>query len=224
MTGAILAIIGIVPATLVYFNLSNRLASERVQFTNNLGEINKRLEEIKLSQDELSPLSTISASLLLPSSTPKPTTSTSKKWSFKKSQYEVNISNINYVGGPFGFQIEFDVRQKNISITPFITGYSISECIIVKNNIRTQFVAIGGEGYEDALSPGESKQVRSKMIIRGYDYDESGNKVQPSGDLRIKTCSFYPLTKISTSQQLGSAGTPITGSEKVVEPTTIFFQ
>lgn len=226
LPGIILILVGSVPAGLVYYNLSSKITEGRASFSSSMDEINSKLNQIDSLKDSVSALSTASAVTPTPTITPKPTTNTTKKWTFTKSQYEVKISNASYgKENLVGYKIEFDVNLKNISINPFITGFSISDCIVVNGETRTQFMSAVSKKYEKALLPNETKQDRVRMVIHGTDYDRSGNKIGPTSDTKVKSCSFYPLTtKIETARQLEPYVSPTPSTEKTVEPTTIYFQ
>ncbi len=134
-----------------------------------------------------------------PSSTPKvePTPSSQSEWTFTKDQYEVNISNVDY--GTISWQapgVMADVNIKNISITPFITKYDLSDCKVVKNGTPSKFYPKGFlPSLPKGIPPGESYQTRIEKGFSGTDYDSSGNKILPSSDLKVTTCTFTVQTE-----------------------------
>ncbi len=138
-----------------------------------------------------------------PSSIPKaePTPSSQSKWTFTKDQYEVSISNVDY--GTISWQalgVMADVKIKNISITPFITKYDLSGCKVVKNGIPSKFYTKGFlPSLPKGIPPGESYQTRIEKGFSGTDYDSSGNKILPSSDLKVTTCTFTVQTLDNSS-------------------------
>jgi len=217
-------LVGVIPAMVVYYSLSTKQAVDNSRLSTSLEEINNKLIQIDSLKDSVSALSTASATTPTTTPIPKAIVSPTKKWEFNKSTYEVKTSNVSYGKENFyGYKIEFDIYLRNISINPFVLGYSITECTVTKNGKNTQFRSGSSKSFDKALPVGENRQDRVKMSINGYDYDESGNKTGPYDDLRIKSCSFYPLTKPQQPQQLSASGTQPPPTEKSVEPTTIFF-
>ncbi|OGE33756.1 hypothetical protein A3C59_04990 [Candidatus Daviesbacteria bacterium RIFCSPHIGHO2_02_FULL_36_13] len=138
-----------------------------------------------------------------PSGTPKvePTPSNQSKWTFTKDQYEVSISNVDY--GTISRQapgVMADVKIKNISITPFITSYDLSDCKVVKNGTPSKFYPKGPlPSLPKGIPPGESYQTRIEKGFSGTDYDASGNKILPSSDLKVTTCTFIVQTQDNSS-------------------------
>lgn len=134
-----------------------------------------------------------------PSSTPKaePTPSNQSQWTFTKDQYEVSISNVDY--GTISWQapgVMADVKIKNISITPFITKYDLNDCKVVKNGTPTKFYPKGFlPSLPKGIPPGESYQTRIEKGFSGTDYDSSGNKILPSSDLKVTSCTFTVQTE-----------------------------
>lgn len=145
----------------------------------------------------------ISQTTLKPSGTPKvePTPSNQTKWTFTKDQYEVTISNVDY--GTISWQapgVMADVKIKNISITPFITKYDLSDCKVVKNGTPSKFYPKGFlPSLPKGIAPGESYQTRIEKGFSGTDYDSSGNKILPSSDLKVTTCTFTIQTEDNSS-------------------------
>lgn len=138
-----------------------------------------------------------------PSSAPKaePTSSNQSQWTFTKDQYEVSLSNVDY--GTISWQapgVMADVKIKNISITPFITKYDLNNCKVVKNGTPTKFYPKGFlPSLPKGIPPGESYQTRIEKGFSGTDYDSSGNKILPSADLKVTTCTFTIQTEDNSS-------------------------
>lgn len=133
--------------------------------------------------------------------TTEPTSSNQTKWTFTKDQYEVSISNVDY--GTISRQapgVMADVKIKNISITPFITKYDLNDCKVVKNGTQTKFYPKGFlPSLPKGIPPGESYQTRIEKGFSGTDYDSSGNKILPSSDLKVTTCTFTIQTEDNSS-------------------------
>jgi len=149
--------------------------------------------------------------------------STTKKWVFSSNQYEVSVSNVIYSNLPErGYGFSYDLTFKNISISPMIIFYQISDCIVTKNGNSTRFTANSPYDFPKGLLPGESLQIKTAEGFGGEDYDESGNKVYPSPDLRIKTCKIQPKTP---DEKLGLPLHPVVGEPpkqtNLIEPKII---
>ena len=156
--------------------------------------------------------------------TPKPT---ARKWKFNNSQYEVSVFDVSYVmqdmvNRPFA---KYKIRIKNISIDSLITGFQISKCEVVKNGAHTDYsTGTSNPSLSKAVVIGDTQEVSVNSMFNGNEYDSSGNKILPSTDLRIKSCTFQPSTRgESTSIQLHPVGQEPAVTDWVIEPTTIQF-
>ena len=215
----LLILIATIPALTVFAYLDVQKEREKAFL---LGEVDKLKEQVK--KLEITPTATPSPIPTLKAESAQ--TGTQTKYSFTNRQYEASVSNINYTDRSGGGEktigtgehtvklrqitqnpfFEFDLILKNISIAPFIIGYSISSCEVLKDVKLTNFSASENHTLEKGLLPNELKQDRLKMDVSGTDYDASGNKITPSGNLKLKSCKIMPLM-----------------SESSIEPKTIQF-
>lgn len=104
--------------------------------------------------------------------------------------------------GGSGIFVKADLTIKNISILPFATGYSMQNCKVVKNSSKTNFTVGSSSKFQKGLLPGESIQLKINARFNGEDYDSSGNKILPSSDLKVTTCTFTLQTQDNSSIEL----------------------
>lgn len=163
-----------------------------------------------------------------PSAIPKPKESSRSEAKIVNNQFEITINNMKYLdtlegvklrdcaendlecklensrastislGGRYRFNT--DLKIKNISISPFIIGYQLSNCEVVRNGNKTGFNLYSSGEFNKGVLPGELVQVKIDTGFDGVEYDSSGNKIQPSSDLRVKSCRITLKTKDGSSE------------------------
>lgn len=194
-----LILLAVLPALLVFTYLDVQKEKEKAFLLEEIGKLEGRIQQLEITPSPQPVTPT-------PTQIPK---ATSSIWLFKNNQYEVAITNVSY--SQFHekmFQAEFDFILRNLSITPFVISAGLIECEVIKSGILTSFIAEGSINLDKGLLPNETAQKRGKVIISGTYYDQSGNRIQPSSDLRIKSCKLY----LSTPNK-----------PRAVEPKTIQF-
>lgn len=114
-----------------------------------------------------------------------------------ENDLECKLENSRITTIPLGGRYRFtaDLTIKNVSITPFITGYQLSSCEVVRNDNKTNFTFYSSSEFEKGILPGESILVKINSGFGGIEYDSSGNKVLPGKDLKVKSCKLDVNTK-----------------------------
>ena len=123
------------------------------------------------------------------SSTTNPTIKMSNEKSTVTGQYLVSVTNPPVLrNGGFSFT----TTVKNISVKPFLTKLSLSNCIFIDNNQNIYKKSSGDRTLDKALLPGKTTNIDFDSVGDMWHechYDNSGNKVCISAkDTRLTNC------------------------------------
>ncbi|EKE05434.1 MAG: hypothetical protein ACD_19C00297G0003 [uncultured bacterium] len=186
-------------------------------------EINKIKSDIDILKKPTSTITPIPSPTATPTTIPKPIT-VSTQYQFSNKQYDFNLRNPDYSKNGEFHSFNTDISLKNISISPFIMQGQI-RCDVYRADQKTKYVAIGGIRFDKGLLPNENMSNPINIRISGIDYDKDGNKLSPSGDLKIMSCTAYLRSanmNQSTPSELLRSNTTTTVSFDV-EPKTFVF-